>query len=273
MVPRLSFGLLRPVVRGPRGGAMLGQVRLSNLYALLVVLVASAGTVSCSGGGSNAFSGAPPVSRSSSGSGSRPIKHVVIIIQENRSFDDLFATFPGADGATSGCMKPPSALRLQGKHHGSGCPSGDQTVPLKKVDLSTNCDPGHGYHGFLKNLDGGKMDGFGLGGGDCHGDVTAAYQYVDPKQIAPYWDMADQYVLGDHLFQTQGSGSFTAHQDLIAAGTTINAKKTISIVDDPTSTPWGCDNMTPGVKTDELKWISKHIQYSKNGPKPCFAST
>ena len=47
---------------------------------------------------------------------------------------------------------------------------------------------------------------------------TYVYQYVDPAQIRPYWDMAKQYVLADHFFQTQGSGSFTAHQDLIARG-------------------------------------------------------
>ena len=35
----------------------------------------------------------------------------------------------------------------------------------------------------------------------------------------PYWDLAKQYVLADHMFQTQGSGSFTAHQDLIRGGT------------------------------------------------------
>jgi phospholipase C len=241
-------------------------------FGLSAILITALGVVSCSGGSSSVFSGAPPVSRSSSGSGSTPIKHVIIVVQENRSFDNLFATYPGADGATSGCMKGSFTVPLHHWHRGTGCPSGDQTVPLKKVNLSTNCDPPHGYHGFLKDLDGGSMDGFGMANGHCHGNVTAAYQYVDPNQIAPYWDIANAYVLGDHMFQTQGSGSFTGHQDLIAAGTTINAKKTISIVDDPTSSPWGCD-AGPGVKTEELKWISNHLQYSHNGPFPCFAST
>lgn len=43
-------------------------------------------------------------SRPSSG-GSGYIKHIVLIVQENRSFDDFFATFPGADGATTGRWK------------------------------------------------------------------------------------------------------------------------------------------------------------------------
>ncbi len=69
------------------------------------------------------------------------------------------------------------------------------------------------------------MDGFGLGGGACNGDVTAPYQYVDPQQIVPYWTIAQRYVLADQMFPTQGSGSFTAHQDLIAAGTMNEAHR------------------------------------------------
>src|SRR5580698_10242247 len=49
------------------------------------------------------------------------IQHVVMMIQENRSFDDFFATFPGAVGATKGLMKTPT---------------GDVTVPLTEAGLS-----------------------------------------------------------------------------------------------------------------------------------------
>ena len=54
-------------------------------------------------------------------------------------------------------------------------------------------------------------------------------QYVDPAQIVPYWDLARQYVLADHMFQTEGSGSYTAHQDLIAGGTNIDPSTRPSI--------------------------------------------
>jgi phospholipase C len=177
------------------------------------------------------------------------------VIQENRSFDDLFATFPGAYGATEGKMKM-----------GTGS---DEEVPLQEVNLREPCNFGHGYQGFLKNYDDGNMDGFGLTGGACKGNVTAAYQYVNPAQIAPYWTMAQQYVLADQLFQTQGSGSFTAHQDLIAGGTVINKEKTAALVDDPTATPWGCD-APPGTRTSFLLWVKKRIQYrADTGPFPC----
>jgi phospholipase C len=222
------------------------------------VLIATLGLASCAGSSTSATGGAtlPRPVPPGSGSSSNYIQHIVVIVQENRSFDDLFATFPGADGATQGLMQTPSGS--------------DVYVPLAKVNLKSTCDPPHGYHGFLKMYDAGKMDGFGLGGGACHGNVTAAYQYVDPSQIQPYWDIAEQYVLGDQMFQTQGSGSFTAHQDLIAGATIIDQAKTKSIIDLPTHTPWGCD-APHGTKTDLLKSVGSQLIYQNNkGPFPCL---
>ncbi len=229
-------------------------MELPRLSALILLLTAALATVSCGGN-----AGAPAVSSlpqdgSHKKSSSNYIQHVIVIVQENRSFDDLFATFPGANGATQGLMKTPS---------------GDVYVPLAKVNLKESCDFPHGYvGGFLKQLDGGKMDGFGLGPGFCHGNTTAAYQYVDPQQIVPYWYIAGQYVLGDAMFQTQGSGSFTAHQDLIAGATIINQAKTKSLVDVPTHTPWGCD-APAGTKTPVLKVVGSVLKVQQMGPYPC----
>jgi phospholipase C len=77
--------------------------------------------------------------------------------------------------------------------------------------------------------------------------------------------MAKQYVLGDHMFPTQNSGSFTAHQDLIRGGAEINS--TESLIDFPTSEPWGCDS-PPGTVTTLL---TSDNQYLKDeGPFPCL---
>ncbi|HYL27639.1 MAG TPA: alkaline phosphatase family protein [Candidatus Nitrosotalea sp.] len=196
----------------------------------------------------------PPVGHASK------IEHVVLVIQENRSFDDFFATFPGADGTTTGKT------------------SDGKTVPLQQVDLAEPCDFGHSYSGFLKDYDGGKMDGFDLEGGSkkCPGKAgLKPYQYVDPAQIASYWDIAEQWVLADHLFQTQGSGSFTAHQDLIAGGTAIDPTK--SIVDFPSHEPWGCD-APAGTLTSVLIGAGVIVRSPQGlryrydgGPFPCFA--
>jgi phospholipase C len=180
--------------------------------------------------------------------GTRYIDHVIVLIHENRSFDDLFATFPGADGATEGKM------------------SNGKTVKLKKSDLDYPYDLGHSWPAFLRDYDGGKMDGFNLeNGGNGHPAGTAPYQYVDPRQIAPYWDIAKAYVLADHMFQTQGSGSFTAHQDLIAGGTAIDSTK--SLIDFPSAAPWGCDAPTGTVTTV----LTRKQQYiAQGGPFPCL---
>jgi hypothetical protein len=73
------------------------------------------------------------------------------------------------------------------------------------------------------------------------------YQYVNQSDVQPYWDIASQYGSANAMFSTQGSGSFTAHQDLIRGGTEIGGN--VSLVDDPTaSRAWGCDS-PKGTKT------------------------
>ncbi len=219
-------------------------------------IAAALAAVSCAGGNPQSLprQAAPAGRVARRSTASTPISHVVIVIQENRTFDDLFATFPGADGTTFGTLK-----------------DGTQ-VPLKPVNLAYPCDFGHSYAGFLKDYDGGKMDGFNLEGGSkkCPGQAgTRPYQYVNPTQIAPYWDIAQQFVLADHMFQTQGSGSFTAHQDLIAGGTILNQTQTQSLVDFPSGKPWGCD--APAGTVTSLLVAKAKLEYRyRKGPFPCL---
>jgi phospholipase C len=193
------------------------------------------------------------VTRASGSGGSNYITHIVLVVQENRSFDDFFATFPGADGTTTGRMR-------------------SRTIKLREASLVAACDFGHSRNDFLHAYDGGKMNGFyreSESAGCVKRAGTAPYQYVNPQQIAPYWDMAEQYVLADHMFQTQGSGSFTAHQDLIRGGTTIDQAQLESLVDDPDGGPWGCDARS-GTVTSFLVGEEGHLKYQfDKGPFPC----
>jgi phospholipase C len=242
-------------------------------------LIASFALEACSGNSASSLGATRILPQSGSG-GSAYIQHVVLVIQENRTFDNFFAGFPGADGTTYGCMKPVSEPATR-RHRASGsgyCPAGDTYVPLSKHNLGETCDFGHSYHVVAVDYNNGLMDGFGDEGGSqkCPGKVgTAVYQYVDPTQIAPYWDIADQYVLADQMFQTQGSGSFTAHQDLIRGGTcfencTSPYMGAESLVDYPSATPWGCDSPAK-TKTSILVWSGSKLkdEYHK-GPKPCM---
>ena len=222
---------------------------------LLALVLAAIVPASCSG-----RAGPPTVPTVPAGVPVQPfgdsrgkIKHVVILIQENRSFDNLFATFPGADGATQGMM-----------HDGT-------IVPLVAKSLA-GFDIDHSYKpAFLTDYDGGKMDGFDLAiyGGSTHKAGKYPYQYVKPDQIKPYWDLASQYVLADHMFPTQASGSFTAHLDLIAGSTQVNDNA--SVVDYPWNSKnvdnWGCDDV-PGSVTSLLTFQKKYLK--NRGPFPCF---
>jgi phospholipase C len=236
------------------------SVRPTGSVLLTALLFAACANGSVGLNGASGAAAPQRVSPASSSSSASPIQHVVVIVQENRSFNDFFATFPNADGATQGLMKTST---------------GDQYVTLKKVNLAEPCDFTHSYHSFQKADDGGKMDGFNLEGGgrgqQCRDNPTGPYQYVNPQQIAPYWDIAMQYVLADHTFQTQGSGSFTAHQDLIAGATIIDPEQTRSLVDLPTNEPWGCDS-PPGTHTSVLRYIHAGVFKYKahTGPYPCL---
>lgn len=178
------------------------------------------------------------------------IDHVIIVIQESRSFDNLFATFPGADGATYGCAKTSdgsASLPRETLSHdsdASNCPTGDTMIKLEAHNLTNGLDLQHCHAAFETDYDNGNMDGFYLEGtGPCTNATpppskTYSYQYVIPARITPYWDIAKQWVLADHLFQTQGSGTFTAHQALIAGDTQISRSE--ALIGDPTAFPWGC---------------------------------
>ena len=241
-----------------RGSAALG-------FALVAAI---AGVVACSGGSVQGSSGGglvPDARRASLHD--TPIKHVIIAIQENRSFDNLFATFPGADGTTTGkaAAMPPSIA--QSCSHPIEQPT---TVPLQEVHLATSFDLGHIYRSFKQDFAKGKMDGFDLGGANANGSgppaCLDAYQYVNPSDVTPYWEIARQYVLADHLFQTQASSSFTAHQDLVAGGTQIAWNE--AVIDNPSYFPWGCDANKTVVTGVIKKFTGKVLRYG--GPFPCF---
>ncbi|HEY1975309.1 MAG TPA: alkaline phosphatase family protein [Candidatus Baltobacteraceae bacterium] len=158
------------------------------------------------------------------------IKHVVIIVQENRSFDNIFANFPGAESKSYGYMSTGTRVSLQ-------------PIPFEKKYID------HYYRDAVHDYDGGKMDGFDLQGGLTGVIGAYAYSYLDRPQVEPYWRMAKRYVLADHMFPTMMGPSFTAHLTLIAGTADLNP--TLSEIDVPSNTPWGCDAPN-GTKTATL---------------------
>ena len=138
------------------------------------------------------------------------IKHVIVITQENRSFDNYFGTYPGADGIPRGVCLPD---RLRG-----GCirPYVDHSDGDHGVYLL------HNNAASIVDIHGGKMDGFvrvSESGCTDPGSMCgrAAMGYHVASDIPNYWAYAQHFVLQDHMFESVDSWSFPAHLAEVSA--------------------------------------------------------
>ncbi len=176
------------------------------------------------------------------------IKHVVIIVQENRSFDNLFNGFPGADTVQSGFA-----------HDGT-------SIPLRPQTLENGTDYGHFHTSFTAAYQSGAMNGFDLEGeyaivngkySQTKSVSTGPYAYVPQSEVQPYWTLAQKFTLADRTFESNSGPSFPAHQYLIA-GQSANA-------DEVPLGGWGCD-ATAGTTVPILAASGADA----TGPFPCF---
>ncbi|MGA8534891.1 MAG: alkaline phosphatase family protein [Candidatus Tumulicola sp.] len=211
-------------------------------FSLLAV-----GAAGCSSSGSPAFGpNAGPAQSVTSGNrhsgSSSKIKHVVIIIQENRSFVNLFSGFPGADAPKVGYEHDGTKVTLS-------------QMSFKGLGLN------HGFNTSVVDWDNGKMDGFDL---SSPSSPKFPYSYLTRSDVTPYWTMAKSYVLADRMFPTQFGGSFSAHLNLIAG--TDKISPTVAITDYASMDPWGCD--APNGTKSFI--VNSSRQVSKKGPFPCF---
>jgi phospholipase C len=176
-----------------------------------------------------------------------PIRHVVFIVQENRSFNNFFMGYPGATTQNYGYNT-----------HG-------QKIMLHAEDLGIGWDLDHSAIAFFNECDGKgklpgtncKMDGWNRERVAQNAPKHPAYAYVPRGKIAPYWDIAQQYVLSDKAFASNLDGSFVAHQYIIAAYAS-------HAVDYPL-TYWGCE----GGKTDAVPTL-KLDRTTGRRIRPCF---
>jgi phospholipase C len=189
-----------------------------------------------------------PLARRAHALAAEHIKHVVVIIQENRSFESFFAGYPGANAPLSGYGKDRDGKRF--------------VVPLKKTTFAQSVNLQHTWSAAMTDWDGGAMDGFSASA--KHG-AYVAYQYVNEKQVAPYWDIAQQYVLADEMFPTEFGPSYTAHLTVVAG--TDNMNPTEAQADFPSGPQEGCDSPHDVQSTlvDQYRIIHFRI-----GPYPCF---
>jgi phospholipase C len=199
------------------------------LGALAILAPCLGVVVACGGGGPNPkppadikikknFHAPPEPSLS----GIHKIRHIVIIMQENRSFDSYFGTFPGADGLPmrdgqpAACVPDPAQSRCVTPYHDP---------------QDRNAGGPHGHADATADIDGGRMDGFiaqqelGRKQSCKHandpscvriGTMPEVMGYHDAREIPNYWTYARQFVLQDHMFEPNASWSLPAHLFLVS---------------------------------------------------------
>ena len=151
------------------------------------------------------------------------IQHVIVVMQENRSFDEYFGTFPGADGipmrngTPTVCVPDPKSGACVAPYHN---PS----------DL--NFGGPHGSVQAAGDIDSGRMDGFIRQFRDAQSSICQdpldprcaqtpgeadVMGYHDQREIPNYWTYASDFVLQDHLFEPTASWSLPAHLAMVSA--------------------------------------------------------
>ncbi len=172
------------------------------------------------------------------------IKHLVIIVQENRSVDNLFNGFPGAD-----------TVRIGERRIGP--------VNLEPVDLGFPADVDHQHRAFVTEYDGGRMDGFAQAMTTPKQPDEFPYAYVPERQVEPYWVMGERYTFADRTFQSNTGPSFPAHLYLIAGQGEYVASNPDRM--ETTRFAWGCDS-PPQARVDVLAPNGDELP----GPFPCL---
>jgi phospholipase C len=191
--------------------------------------------------------------------GIHKIKHVVVIMQENRSFDNYFGTFPGADGIPMS-NGVPTVCNPDPTNH---------TCVQPYVDHNDISQAGpHAASSALKDINGGKLDGFvaivskihqicnqtKLQDPNCQdgpNNSTDVMGYHTQSDIPNYWAYASNFVLQDHMFEPVISWSLPAHLFMVSEWSAV------------------CKTHNPNSCTNNLADIAP----SPHAPAPVYAWT
>jgi phospholipase C len=159
------------------------------------------------------------------------VRHVIIVMQENRTPDNLFHNLnkylPDADIADSGVN------------------SLGETIALTPLPLSATYDIDHSHAAFLAMYDGGKMDGadlqicfHGKKRDNCPPDV--AFTFVDHTDVEPYFQIARNYGFANRMFQSQQGPSLPGHMMVFGGTTQLTADSPSFLADNIVGGSAGC---------------------------------
>ncbi len=190
--------------------------RLKRFFIVSVILAMGLVVLSCAPRADTTVSPVPPSSPTMP-PGLEKIQHFVFIMQENRSFDSYFGTYPGADGI-------PQGVSFVDPRDGS-------TVSPYHDANDVNRGGPHGWDNARADINNGKMDGFltesykgiNADGSSFNPSYTPGRNpkdvmgWHDYREIPNYWNYARLYVLQDRMFESVASYSLPAHLYMLAA--------------------------------------------------------
>jgi phospholipase C len=207
---------MRSIAYGKSRGRSRHGILAVTGAAVVAAALAAAG---CSGGGAEVVPGGPaghyPVPAAI-----HKIKHIIVIQQENRSFDSYFGTFPGADGIPMKNGQPTVCVPD---------PATGKCVAPYPDHADVNGGGPHSASNATADIGNGKMDGFigqaESGRKGCLDPTDPACTnsakpdvmgYHTQSDIPNYWTYAEDFVLQDHMFEPNASWSLPAHLFLVS---------------------------------------------------------
>jgi phospholipase C len=197
-----------------------------------------------------------PRAEAASPAGIHKIRHVVVVMQENRSFDEYFGTYPGADGLPrrngrfAVCVPDPARRVCVRPYHSAL--NRNMGAPHEHLDAVRDIGRGR-MNGFIREARRGfrftcrtQPDAPGCSLGAAHPDVMA---YHDRREIPNYWAYADNFVLQDHMFQPDTSWSLPAHLFMLSEWSARCSRRgdpmsCVNAVENPVAPPYSAQNPT-----------------------------
>jgi phospholipase C len=157
-----------------------------------------------------------------------PIRHIVVVDMENHAFDNYFGTYCATPGPycdeTANGIPPGTCVPLYPLDALAGCV---RPYPVSQTGANiSEPDIPHEYDASHVDFDGGRMDGYYL----AEGTSLEPFGYYTAAQIPVYWNLAEQYALGDDFFSSALSYSLANHWYLIAGQTPSQAMSTQVVV-------------------------------------------
>ena len=206
-------------------------------------------------------------------SGIHLIRHVVVIMQENRSFDSYFGTYPGTDGIPKNvCLPDPLTRTCQRPYHDHS---------------NRNAGGPHDHVDAVRDVGGGAMNGFirqAVKGRKiaCSVEIDAPTCSLAPKkpdvmgyhdwhEIPNYWSYARHFVLQDHMFESDTSWSLPSHLFLVSGWSAkctkqadpMSCRAAVQAPGSPPDSPQNTTGATPDYAWTDLTYLlhERHVSW------------